>query len=289
MRGYGTRFALSVAIGLIGLVGPSSAGAATQIGQTFVPSFDCGTGPGTTYLQTGSPGPSYTVPSRGVLTSWSFQGGSDSPNLGFKVGRAQGGGNFYIVGEGAVQTTVAGQLSTFPIRIPVEAGDAIGILLASDGQCGSEVTPDFTYHYRGGDASPGSTSAFVSDASFQFDVSATLEPDADNDGFGDETQDQCPSSAATQNECVPPETVITKQPKDKTKKKTATFEFSSSEAGSTFQCSLDAGPFAACGSPDTLRVKKGKHHFEVRAIDAAGNVDGSPASDSWKVKKKRKH
>ena len=70
-------------------------------------------------------------------------------------------------------------------------------------------------------------------------------------------------------------------------KKSATFEFSSSEPGSTFQCSLDAAPFAACGSPDTLKVKKGKHHFEVRAT-AKGQTDGSPATDDWKVRKKRR-
>ena len=85
-----------------------------------------------------------------------------------------------------------------------------------------------------------------------------------------------------------PDTQITKKPKDKTKKKTATFEFSSTEVGSTFECKLDDGQFAPCSSPDTLKVKKGKHSFEVRARDAAGNVDASPASDDWKVKKKKK-
>jgi hypothetical protein len=33
------------------------------------------------------------------------------------------------------------------------------------------------------------------------DLSATLEPDADHDGFGDETQDQCPTNASTQGAC----------------------------------------------------------------------------------------
>jgi len=32
-------------------------------------------------------------------------------------------------------------------------------------------------------------------------VQAAIEPDADNDGFGDETQDQCPTQAATQGPC----------------------------------------------------------------------------------------
>jgi hypothetical protein len=33
-------------------------------------------------------------------------------------------------------------------------------------------------------------------------------------------------------------------------------------------------------------VKKGKHTFQVQAIDEAGNV-GSPATDTWKRKKKK--
>ena len=97
-----------------------------------------------------------------------------------------------------------------------------------------------------------------------------------------------PAQPGEPGDTNPPDTTITKRPKDKTKKKTAVFEFSSSEPGSTFECKLDGGQFAPCSSPDTLKVKKGKHSFEVRAKDAAGNVDGSPASDSWKVKKKRK-
>jgi len=34
-------------------------------------------------------------------------------------------------------------------------------------------------------------------------------------------------------------------------------------------------------------VKKGSHHFEVQAIDQAGNVSAA-ATDDWRVKKKRK-
>jgi hypothetical protein len=33
-------------------------------------------------------------------------------------------------------------------------------------------------------------------------VAASIEPDADGDGFGDETQDACPSQAGTQGQCV---------------------------------------------------------------------------------------
>jgi len=39
---------------------------------------------------------------------------------------------------------------------------------------------------------------------FQLPVVATIEPDADGDGFGDETQDLCPQSAASHAACIAP-------------------------------------------------------------------------------------
>lgn len=60
------------------------------------------------------------------------------------------------------------------------------------------------------------------------------------------------------------------------------FTFTSSEMNATFQCSLDSAPFAACTSPDRVEVlHSGPHKFSVRAVDAAGNVDPTPAVYSW--------
>jgi predicted outer membrane repeat protein len=98
-------------------------------------------------------------------------------------------------------------------------------------------------------------------------------------------QQNPPTSPA---DAAAPDTAITGGPKSKTRKRSAKFEFTSTEPGSTFACSLDGGPFESCASPDELKVKKGKHHFEVRATDAAGNADATPATLDWKVKKKHK-
>jgi hypothetical protein len=66
----------------------------------------------------------------------------------------------------------------------------------------------------------------------------------------------------------------------------ATFFFISNEAGG-FECSLDGDGFTPCTSPFKTKVKKGKHTFEVRAIDEADNVDATPAEFAFKVKRKR--
>jgi hypothetical protein len=93
---------------------------------------------------------------------------------------------------------------------------------------------------------------------------------------------------------LPPDTAapvaqITKGPRDKTKKRSATFEFTGTDARAiaSFQCKLDSAAFIPCTSPYTVKVKTGKHTFQVQAIDQAGNV-GAPATDTWKRKKRKR-
>jgi hypothetical protein len=81
-----------------------------------------------------------------------------------------------------------------------------------------------------------------------------------------------------------PETTIDSGPSGTTTSTSASFSFSSSEAGSTFQCRLDAGTFAACASPASYAtLAAGTHTFDVRATDGAGNTDPSPASRVWTI------
>src|SRR5204863_1001969 len=48
---------------------------------------------------------------------------------------------------------------------------------------------------------------------------------------------------------TPPDTSIDSGPSNPTAATSASFSFSSTEAGSTFECKLDAGSFASCSSP----------------------------------------
>ena len=124
------------------------------------------------------------------------------------------------------------------------------------------------------------------------DIGADEFVDSDSDGVAD-VADACPSEpGATANGCPeppppdvgdtsPPDTTITGGPKAKTKKKTATITFSGTDARAvaSFQCKLDSGSFESCASPKTYsRLKKGRHTVEVRSVDAAGNVDPTPAT-----------
>ncbi len=115
---------------------------------------------------------------------------------------------------------------------------------------------------------------------------------SDGDAVPD-SADACPTIPGTlPNGCVDtvlPETVITAGPKAKTKKRGATFQFVSTEPSTTFACSIDNKAFAPCSSPKVFKkLKRSKHTFEVRAIDAVGNLDPTPAQQSWKVKKPAK-
>jgi hypothetical protein len=52
----------------------------------------------------------------------------------------------------------------------------------------------------------------------------------------------------------------------------------------TFQCSLDNATFSTCTSPATYTgLATGTHSFQVQAVDAAGNVDPTPAVFTWTI------
>jgi subtilisin family serine protease len=83
---------------------------------------------------------------------------------------------------------------------------------------------------------------------------------------------------------TPPQTTITGAPANPTNSTTATFNFTSSEGGSTFECSIDAGAFAACSTGVSYPgLSEAAHSFAVRATDAAGNTDPTPATHAWTI------
>jgi uncharacterized repeat protein (TIGR01451 family) len=104
---------------------------------------------------------------------------------------------------------------------------------------------------------------------------------------GDDSNEGAASLCNAPNESVtittdPPETTITGGPGVLSLlSRNATFTFSSSEPGSTYECRLDTAAFVPCTSPKRYTdIRRGNHTFEVRAINA-GEPDPTPAQISW--------
>jgi Ca2+-binding RTX toxin-like protein len=125
-------------------------------------------------------------------------------------------------------------------------------------------------------ASPGLTVAVGDNSTTDFYATAT-------DGASQTSG--CSTSPITYVEdSTAPDTTIDSGPPVSTNDPTPTLDFNSSDAGSTFECSLDGALFAACTPPLTTgTLPDGPHTFDVRAKDAAGNLDASPATRSFTV------
>jgi large repetitive protein len=80
-----------------------------------------------------------------------------------------------------------------------------------------------------------------------------------------------------------PVTTITSGPSGTTTSTEADFAFSGTEPAS-YECALDAGPFATCASPVRYAaLAAGPHVFRVRGRDRAGNAEGTPAERAWTI------
>lgn len=98
--------------------------------------------------------------------------------------------------------------------------------------------------------------------------------------------DASPAIHAWQVDTSTPDTTLLSGPPDRSPSASATFTFVSPDAGfgATFQCSLDGAPFFLCFSPKTYTdLDEGEHTFQVRVRDFVGNIDPSPATQTWTV------
>ena len=105
-------------------------------------------------------------------------------------------------------------------------------------------------------------------------------------GNVDATPASCAWSVAAPADTTPPDTSITAAPASGTAT-SVSIAFTGTDnvtaaASLTYECSLDGSAYAACTSPFTASgLSVGSHTFGVRAKDAAGNIDATPATASW--------
>lgn len=95
--------------------------------------------------------------------------------------------------------------------------------------------------------------------------------------------DESPASRSFVVDADPPETKMDSGPSGTITDTSPSFTFSS-EPGAVFQCRLDGAGFTACTSPRAYSdLAQGSHLFEVRALDALGNTDPTPAGRSFAI------
>lgn len=187
---------------------------AAVVGQAMIPTV--ASIPGTVVFQSAVAGtPSHVIPSAGVVTSFSHIAAA-SPTSTFQlvVLRPLPSGDFSVIGVSTPQTLVGGVVNTFPEQIPVEAGDVIGVQGSTTSlralaaaPAGNNIKASAAFAIGGATITAGSISQY---SNLVADVSATVEPDADGDFFGDETQDRCPTQSSSQELCdtTGPELVV---------------------------------------------------------------------------------
>lgn len=188
----------------------SGASAATQVGDPCLANLNSPQPVPATIFSIAAPESPFptTVPAAGVITSWGVNVGSAlaagaADAVTFKVMRPNlVTKTVQVVGEGNGVAVTGSNI--FAARIPVQAGDTVGatdsggsLLFCEEPSLGA------TMGLIAGNPVTGSTVAFTSgpEEKGQIPLFATVEPDADGDGFGDETQDQCPTDASTQGPC----------------------------------------------------------------------------------------
>ncbi|MGN6587201.1 MAG: hypothetical protein ACTHKT_06970 [Solirubrobacterales bacterium] len=82
----------------------------------------------------------------------------------------------------------------------------------------------------------------------------------------------------------PPDTTIQSGPSGVVSPQNVSFTFTATESGSSFECSIDGGAYSSCSSPKSYpSLAAGQHTFRVRAVDAVGNQDPTPAERSFEV------
>jgi len=145
-----------------------------------------------------------TAPVSGVITRWKSNVAIPLPpepiSYAMQVLRQVSPLQFTVVAQSPTSLISSGQ-NSFPVRIPVQAGDRIGLSGVFVPLFCQTGNPADAMGVSPGTFSPGAAVTVSNTPGYRVPVAALIEPDVDNDGFGDETQDGCPRSAALQIAC----------------------------------------------------------------------------------------
>jgi hypothetical protein len=162
---------------------------------------------GVLFIQDVLSGRELVSPFDGVIVRWRVRLGdqTEAQAIRLRVVRRLNATQFTVISSGTLESVPAGAGTyTFPAQLPIRSGDQLGA--EEDWRRTIEwMRLDLEANLFTKLPSPpdgGITDAF-SGAPQEGTFNADVEPDADNDGFGDETQDQCRGQAGSANGCPP--------------------------------------------------------------------------------------
>jgi hypothetical protein len=198
------------------LVAPASSPAAFDFGSNLTPtpaaqSCELVT-PSCTFWQTAihplNAAGTLASPIDGIVVSYTLKtsAGSWSP-IHLRVIQPLGSGSYRgsTITSADVTPTTAADTETFPVRLYIEEGWLVGFESDTPGAVHRASAPNI---FGGNEliaapklpANGNAASGFVSEIA-EVLLRARVEPDKDGDGFGDETQDKCPSNPTKQGVC----------------------------------------------------------------------------------------
>jgi hypothetical protein len=316
------RWLVPVCLGAVLLAAAAPAEAApVTIGPKALPERTgvASAGGATIFMTKVLPGVGLTSPIDGVIVRWRVRRGEGpgvltADKVSLRVLKSTATSNKYT----AAGTSSAhelpnsteeldGKIWVFPTQLPIKAGETIG-LGTTVGEFPYVKKIGASFLQRINPLADGKTATFAEGfiTDTFIDLNADVEPDCDGDGLGDETQDPSvpqtaacgfvppvPGAGTPPPAPISPDTLIAKGPKKKItthgKRATVSFKFSSDDPAATFECRLDKVKYRHCSSPQLYLVKASakyrKHTFSVRATSAAGTVDPTPATRTFKLKR----
>ena len=207
---------VAAACGVLAALGPTAAAASETLGQT-ANSDACGSNAALVQRQTAGP-PSYQAQTSGVIVRWSYRTSVNPPTLRLRVYRATADpAKWFARSESGQKTPGTGPNQLAPNTLHtfnetpglrIQAGDVLGLTgSGGNGISCIETTSDgdLIRVKNLPDAPVGQeSSGYVGELPrLRLGVQAVIEPDADGDGFGDESQDSCPTDSSVSSGACP--------------------------------------------------------------------------------------
>ncbi len=162
--------------------------------------------PSCLYVQTALGGASTATSSSGVIVRWRvLNGSSGAYRINVLTDNPGGSGGafhaYHVLGFSEIGNVTAptnsafSQISSFPTRLPIPAGAYVGLTVPGGSVPGFQSSAGQAKYSRTEAPFPGITGVVGESHNGAILYDADIEPDVDGDGYGDVTQDSCPTSA----------------------------------------------------------------------------------------------